>query len=403
MRYVLGVVAVTALAGCAGGLGEMFDGGMFDRDRDRDRDRAAPEVLTDPVIGEAEAEDIAPQDDAVRADAVAAGDTAAGDAVRGFTVASLGDASIPGLWIETPLVDRERLATVVAPDGTNRRGAARASVGGDERGSDSRLSLARSSRRRSQSLAGGGPTCRSATRAGALAAHRSQHATAMLEAGGTSMRRDRAQLGPGGHAGDQVRSLAITVIRRQAVKSNPNAWNAASDSGELRAAFTPDGRAVISTVVPSGATNRRPNRFPITRGVSRFQAGVLASPKLATVNPRTASPAAVSAAATASARTASSWARYPRPPPRRSQGPSAPPAPPCRGPFRSRSKHAAIEHLTQSPAQPARAVSRQPTLQHIPHRDPSIMPCCARTLSAHPSVINRSLAAARRLRIPRPP
>ncbi len=142
-RLVLGV-AVLGLAGCAGGLGGLFEGGSassgpFARDTP-DVPEATGEVITEAVVGEAAAEDIAPAESSVRAAAVAEGDTAAGDAVRGFTVASLGDATVPGLWIETPLVDRERTVTVVAPNGTTVEVTGRPS--GGERGSGSSLSLA---------------------------------------------------------------------------------------------------------------------------------------------------------------------------------------------------------------------------------------------------------------------
>lgn len=150
MRPIALGVAVLALAGCSGGLGGlggMFEGGSagsspFARGDGGGGGGAALEAdaITEPVVGEAEAADIAPTDNAVRAEAVAEGDTADGDAVRGFTVASLGDAGQPGLWIETPLVDRERVATVVAPDGTTVEVTARPSGGAV--GSGSRLSLA---------------------------------------------------------------------------------------------------------------------------------------------------------------------------------------------------------------------------------------------------------------------
>ncbi|WP_224815725.1 hypothetical protein [Hasllibacter sp. MH4015] len=143
-RVVMGA-AILALAGCSGGLGGLFESGPgssgpFARDAASDTAPASGEVITDAVVGEAAAEDIAPADSSTRAAAVAAGDQAAGDSVRGFTVASLGDATQPGLWIETPLVDRERVATVVAPNGTTVEVTARPS--GGERGSGSRLSLA---------------------------------------------------------------------------------------------------------------------------------------------------------------------------------------------------------------------------------------------------------------------
>ncbi|MBL4628627.1 MAG: hypothetical protein JKY00_11440 [Roseicyclus sp.] len=151
MTRVVMILAVLALAGCAnGGLDGLFSGdgpgSGFGRDTPTntpantlDGATAAP-VLTDAVVGEAATADIAPADSATRAAAVADGDTATGDLVHGFTVASLGDATQPGLWIETPLVDRERLATIVAPDGTTVVVTARPS--GGERGSGSRLSLA---------------------------------------------------------------------------------------------------------------------------------------------------------------------------------------------------------------------------------------------------------------------
>lgn len=142
MTRVALTMAVLAMAGCANsGLSGMFDGGGPGSGFGRSApEAAASDVLTDAVVGEAAAEDIAPEDSSTRAAAVAEGDTASGDGVRGFTVASLGDATVPGLWIETPLVDRERVVTVVAPNGTTVDVTARPS--GGERGSGSRLSLA---------------------------------------------------------------------------------------------------------------------------------------------------------------------------------------------------------------------------------------------------------------------
>jgi hypothetical protein len=136
-------VAVLAMAGCAnGGLGGLFGGNGASSSPfgPRAADPAPVAAITEPVLGEAAAEDVAPADAGTRAAAVAEGNTGSGDTVRGFTVASLGDATIPGLWIETPLVDRERVATVVAPNGTTVEVTARPS--GGERGSGSRLSLA---------------------------------------------------------------------------------------------------------------------------------------------------------------------------------------------------------------------------------------------------------------------
>ncbi|GAB5448353.1 hypothetical protein [Gymnodinialimonas sp.] len=145
MTRAVSILAVLALAGCAnggiGGFGGLLSGNGPGSGFGRDAPvEASGEVITEAVTGEAAAEDIAPADSETRAAAVAAGDTATGDSVRGFTVASLGDATQPGLWIETPLVDRERVVTVVAPNGTTVEVTGRPS--GGERGSGSRLSLA---------------------------------------------------------------------------------------------------------------------------------------------------------------------------------------------------------------------------------------------------------------------
>jgi hypothetical protein len=58
----------------------------------------------------------------------------------GFTVASLGDASVPGFWIETPLVTEEGPGRVVAESGLQLVVMLRPS--GGARNSGSRLSLA---------------------------------------------------------------------------------------------------------------------------------------------------------------------------------------------------------------------------------------------------------------------
>jgi len=57
----------------------------------------------------------------------------------GFTVISLGDATEPGLWLETPLVDEETPGRVIGEDGRVVFVTLRPS--GGERGSGSRLSL----------------------------------------------------------------------------------------------------------------------------------------------------------------------------------------------------------------------------------------------------------------------
>jgi hypothetical protein len=57
----------------------------------------------------------------------------------GFSVTSLGDASVPGLWLETPLVRTEMTGSVVAENG--RQIALILRPSGGARGSGSRLSL----------------------------------------------------------------------------------------------------------------------------------------------------------------------------------------------------------------------------------------------------------------------
>jgi hypothetical protein len=59
--------------------------------------------------------------------------------ILGFAVASLGDASMPGLWMETPLVSTEGPGRVVGPDGRTVAVTLRPSGGGP--GTGSRLSL----------------------------------------------------------------------------------------------------------------------------------------------------------------------------------------------------------------------------------------------------------------------
>ena len=144
MTRAISFLAILAVAGCTnGGLGALFNGdgqGSGFGSGASEVQSAPADVITEAVVGEAAAEDIAPVESATRAAAVAEGDTGAGDSVRGFSVASLGDATVPGLWIETPLVDRERAVTVVAPNGTTVEVSGRPS--GGERGSGSRLSLA---------------------------------------------------------------------------------------------------------------------------------------------------------------------------------------------------------------------------------------------------------------------
>lgn len=143
MRVVL-MIGILALSACGnvgggngllGGLGGGGGNGLFGRS-----DAPATPVIEEAIVGEADPADIAPEDPEERAAAVAEGDTGEGDSVRGFTVVSLGDATIPGLWMETPLVDRERQGTVIAQNAATVVVTLRPS--GGEQGSGSRMSLA---------------------------------------------------------------------------------------------------------------------------------------------------------------------------------------------------------------------------------------------------------------------
>lgn len=57
-------------------------------------------------------------DTATTADIRAASRPSAGGASLGSTVASLGDPTKPGLWLETPLVQQQRMGRIEASDGT---------------------------------------------------------------------------------------------------------------------------------------------------------------------------------------------------------------------------------------------------------------------------------------------
>jgi len=113
MKQFVLICALFPLAACAAGAG----GGGFGRE---------PEPVT--VTGPVER----PEAEAVEA--------SSDGTFVGFTVASLGDASIPGLWMETPLVSSEGPGRVISEAGEAVALTLRPS--GGERGSGSRMSLA---------------------------------------------------------------------------------------------------------------------------------------------------------------------------------------------------------------------------------------------------------------------
>jgi hypothetical protein len=116
MKHILACVMIFPLAACAGGSG---GGGLFGG---RDPIEPVPAVVAVDPTGPGAA-------------------TPEGEGLFiGFTVASLGDASVPGFWIETPLVTQEGPGRVVAESGRQLVVTLRPS--GGARNSGSRLSLA---------------------------------------------------------------------------------------------------------------------------------------------------------------------------------------------------------------------------------------------------------------------
>ncbi|MDG4649938.1 hypothetical protein P6F26_15945 [Roseibacterium sp. SDUM158017] len=127
MKRVISTALVLALAGCGGGIGFGSGGGLFGGNGG----------------GGAPSTAMSPGDDTPRPEARPAGEATAeptGDGrVLGFSVASLGDATIQGMWLETPLVSAEGPGRVVGPDGRTVVVTLRPSGGAP--GSGSRLSL----------------------------------------------------------------------------------------------------------------------------------------------------------------------------------------------------------------------------------------------------------------------
>ncbi|MCU4653676.1 D-galactarate dehydratase [Roseibacterium sp. SDUM158016] len=135
MKHAISMSLVLALAGCGGGIGfGSGGGGLFGGDGGGGlfgRDRTAPSAA------------MTPGEDTLRPEERPGGEGAAepseGGLILGFAVASLGDASVPGLWLETPLVSAEGPGRVIGPDGRTIVVTLRPSGGGP--GTGSRLSL----------------------------------------------------------------------------------------------------------------------------------------------------------------------------------------------------------------------------------------------------------------------
>ncbi len=142
MKHAITIGVVLTLAGCGGGIGGgngglfgggggLFGGGgggLFGRSSTAARTTAAAPG------------DETPRPEERPGDEMADASAEAGDGlILGFAVASLGDASVPGLWMETPLVSTEGPGRVIGPDGRTVAVTLRPSGGGP--GTASRLSL----------------------------------------------------------------------------------------------------------------------------------------------------------------------------------------------------------------------------------------------------------------------
>lgn len=144
MKHAISIAVVLTLAGCGGGTGGglfgggggggLFGGGgggggLFNRNGTQASTAQVP-------ADETPRPEERPGDETAEA---AAGAEAGDGLILGFAVASLGDANVPGLWMETPLVSAEGPGRVVGPDGRTVSVTLRPSGGGP--GSGSRLSL----------------------------------------------------------------------------------------------------------------------------------------------------------------------------------------------------------------------------------------------------------------------
>lgn len=135
MKRAILVLGLLSLGACTGGFGGdngLFSGGLFGG-----RDAPEPLVIETPPVGGPT--DVNTAATAALVPAAPAAPTGEGTFI-GFSVTSLGDATQPGLWLETPLVTEEGPGRVVAEDGRTIVVTLRPS-GGDQ-GSGSRLSLA---------------------------------------------------------------------------------------------------------------------------------------------------------------------------------------------------------------------------------------------------------------------
>lgn len=130
IRALLALALVASLAGCGGGLRPL----SF-----LNRDRGASPVPPPSVAAEATDQEAGATAEAAEQPT---GDTAAAPPVSGrlgTTVASLGDPTRPGLWLETPLVSAEAPGRLEAENGSSV--AVTLMPSGGAPGSGSRISI----------------------------------------------------------------------------------------------------------------------------------------------------------------------------------------------------------------------------------------------------------------------
>ena len=130
LRALLALSLVLAVAGCDSGFRPL---GFMDRFRGNDASDVPPPAVAEEVAEEEAVEAATGEEAEAPAPSAASGSL-------GTTVASLGDPTRPGLWLETPLVSAETAGTLVAETG-NRIDVTLIPSGGAA-GSGSRISVA---------------------------------------------------------------------------------------------------------------------------------------------------------------------------------------------------------------------------------------------------------------------
>ena len=130
LRALLALSLVLAVAGCDSGFRPL---GFMDRFRGNDASDVPLPAVAEEVAEEEAVEAATGEEAEAPAPSAASGSL-------GTTIASLGDPTRPGLWLETPLVSAEAAGTLVAENG-NRIDVTLIPSGGAA-GSGSRISVA---------------------------------------------------------------------------------------------------------------------------------------------------------------------------------------------------------------------------------------------------------------------